>query len=601
MFKSISLSFNSLKLKDKIHYLFLLIGRSISSFLDVLGILAIGLTISALTSNGTKYVSIIGHEVNVASQDSIKLLALFVLIVFTIKGVTGIAFTAATTRLFTRLEISKVNELISGYFSGDLKSMQKISRGEVQHSLSGSTQASLGGTLTPFSILISELSLLIYVTATYFFVNWGMALVTMLYFLLVGTIILQITAKYQKRSLKKMIDDLQMSQNVLVGMLDTYREIFVTGTQRHFINNFLEKRVGQARYSGLMNLLGVIPRYILELALVIGLFIILTFNEVFLRTDASIAELGVFLAGAMRIVASMVPLQNSVNSIRGAAQEAEASRVLSSLLINTQNSEPVSQSKILNIKGETQPLKVHASGVYYGHNGPNEPLLNNIDLEISPGEFVAIVGPSGAGKTTLVDLLLGLLKPQKGYCKIDNIESSAFIHNCPGLVSYVPQRPGLIDGNIIENIALGVPPEEIDLDRVHEAIRMANLEDFIANRDGGVFSTIGKQKDTLSGGQIQRLGLARAFYNKPKLLVLDEATSALDAISESWISEIISGLNGNVTVIIIAHRLSTVKAADKIFMMENGSITESGSFSELVRKSPTFSEFVKLMNVTPAE
>lgn len=568
-------------------------GRSASSALDVIGILSIGLTISVLSSGG-KQTQALGINLDSGNPQTISNLALVVLAVFTLKGFTGIAFTAATTKLFASLEKQYAGELAGQYFTSNLSIVSSISRGQVTHALTSAIQASLGGILTPFSIFIAELSLLVYVLITFFAVNWQLAFMTLTYFMIIGFLIQQISGKFQKQSLAKMITDLQQSQNTLIGMIDAFREMFVGGSTEFYINQFVDRRQSQAKYAGLMTLLGVVPRYILEFALVVGLFIILNFNQLFFGSSASLAILGVFLAGAMRVVASMVPLQNSLSSMRSAGLEAEVAWGLEQLV--GPEKEMTLENNIKDTISEA-PLSVIATELSFSHKKGNQ-ILNDLNLQVAPGSFVALIGPSGAGKTTLTDLLLGLLLPDSGNCTIDSIPSANFVRTFPGKVAYVPQRPGLIDGTLIENIALGEDLSKVDLNWIEKVIEMAHLEEVVSMLPEGIHSSVGQQKTALSGGQAQRLGLARAFYQRPKLLVLDEATSALDAISENKITDSIESLRGKVTVIVIAHRLSTVRSADKVFLIDQGQVKAEGKFDELVSKNPMVAEFVRLLNVS---
>jgi len=206
------------------------------------------------------------------------------------------------------------------------------------------------------------------------------------------------------------------------------------------------------------------------------------------------------------------------------------------------------------------------------------------------------VGPSGAGKTTLVDLLLGLHNPDTGSVAIDGIDPRVLREESPGLLSYVPQRPGLVSGSIAQNVALGVPSPEIDEVAVLQALEKAQLGELITTIPGGIHASLGSHADSLSGGQIQRLGLARALYTNPRLIILDEATSALDAATEASIAHAIQSLGSATTVIVIAHRLSTIQHADTVFVMDNAHVVASGTFKEIRKKVPMIEEYVRLMS-----
>ena len=241
-------------------------------------------------------------------------------------------------------------------------------------------------------------------------------------------------------------------------------------------------------------------------------------------------------------------------------------------------------------------LGVEFEGVSYTHLNKDEETIRDVSLSIPAGAYVAIVGPSGAGKTTLVDLLLGLYDPDKGAVSVAGIDPRVLREEAPGLVSYVPQRPGLISGSIAQNIALGVPEAEIDEAQVESVLKKAQLFDFVKTLPEGIHSSLGSHADALSGGQIQRLGFARALYSKPRLVILDEATSALDAATEASVAANIKNVGAETTVVVIAHRLSTIQDADTVFVMDDGRIVASGTFPEVRKKVPMVEEYVKLMS-----
>jgi ATP-binding cassette subfamily C protein len=207
------------------------------------------------------------------------------------------------------------------------------------------------------------------------------------------------------------------------------------------------------------------------------------------------------------------------------------------------------------------------------------------------------MGPSGAGKSTIADLLCAVLTPTSG--TIVRTESSILLEDFSrqGRVSYVPQRPGLVSGTILENVALAESDEEVNREQALEAMKLANLADLISDLPDGLDTPLGKLQDGLSGGQMQRLGLARALYTKPGLLVMDEATSALDAESEAEIQKALDAMRGKVTVVLIAHRLNTIQHADKVILVEDGQVRDSGTFKELIARNPSVERVVDLMKV----
>jgi ABC-type multidrug transport system fused ATPase/permease subunit len=241
-------------------------------------------------------------------------------------------------------------------------------------------------------------------------------------------------------------------------------------------------------------------------------------------------------------------------------------------------------------------LGVSFDNVVFTHLDKNEPTIKGVTFSISSGGYEALIGPSGAGKTTLVDLLLGLYKPDSGSILVDGRDPRVLREESPGLISYVPQRPGLVSGSIANNVALGQTDDEIDEEGVREALRKAQLLEFVDTLPQGIHSSLGVHSDSLSGGQIQRLGFARALYTNPRLVVLDEATSALDAATEASVASSIKNVGDETTVVVIAHRLSTIQDADQVHVVDDGRIVASGTFPEVRRKVPMVEEYVQLMS-----
>jgi HlyD family secretion protein len=202
---------------------------------------------------------------------------------------------------------------------------------------------------------------------------------------------------------------------------------------------------------------------------------------------------------------------------------------------------------------------------------------------------VGIVGPSGSGKSTLIDILLGLIKPHEGHLKIDNIIIDN--KNCrswQNRIGFVAQSIFLSDRTFAENVAFGISKDEINFDRVKKALKMAHLDDLVASLENGINTNVGERGVQLSGGQRQRIGIARALYHEADVLIFDEATSSLDGITEQMIMEAINKFSGHKTIILIAHRLKTVKDCDKLFFINNGQVTDSGTYDELIETNVDF-------------
>jgi len=241
--------------------------------------------------------------------------------------------------------------------------------------------------------------------------------------------------------------------------------------------------------------------------------------------------------------------------------------------------------------------EIEISNLYFKYPTNATGTIINVNLLIKPGSLVAFVGPSGAGKTTLIDLILGVLNPDLGNIKISGMSPGEAIVNWPGAIAYVPQDVMITNGSVRENVALGYPVEEQLDDLIMEALNIAQLSDFVETGRMSLSAHVGERGSKISGGQRQRLGIARAMYTRPKLLVLDEATSSLDGQTEFDISNAILALKGTVTVLMIAHRLSTVRNADTVVYLDQGRIVAQGTFDEVRSIIPNFDKQASLMGL----
>jgi ATP-binding cassette subfamily C protein len=241
--------------------------------------------------------------------------------------------------------------------------------------------------------------------------------------------------------------------------------------------------------------------------------------------------------------------------------------------------------------------KVELVNVSYSYPNNDSFSMKDISFTVPVGGSLAIVGKTGCGKSTLVDLLLGILEPSKGSALISGLPPSLAVKEWSGLIGYVPQDFAFLNGTVRQNVAIAMPDAEIIDEQVWNCLRLVELEDLFSESQGGLDSLIGERGIRLSGGQRQRLGIARALYSNPKLLVLDEATSALDAETEEVISKTIRSLTNSVTLIVIAHRITTVQKVDHVIYLEDGQIKGEGSFEDVRAKVPDFEKQASLMGL----
>lgn len=303
--------------------------------------------------------------------------------------------------------------------------------------------------------------------------------------------------------------------------------------------------------------------------------------------------LGVFVAASSRIVPSIMRLMAALGNIRFAHQAM-------TLLIRERRGmrqdladDHTPPSTLVIPKGE-----IVLRGVSFNYPGTQVQVLDDVHLSIRAGESVALVGGSGAGKSTAVDIVLGLLRPSAGEVLVGGVNIRDNLAAWQKQLAVVPQDVHLLDATLAQNIAFDLP---LDLDRIAEVIARAQLQDLVQASEKGVMAEVGDRGKRLSGGQRQRIGIARALYRQPKVLVLDEATSALDNETENRVGETIRALHGSLTQIIVAHRLTTVQHCDQVVLMNGGRVAGSGTFSQLASSNEQFANLVRLGTLVAAD
>jgi len=601
MFAAARLALGYLTPRQRVRYFMLVTFRALTGFLDVFGIFLVGYIASAGaaavtdSSGGGSTTTLLGIALPRLSQNDLILLIAFVLIVFVGKALLAVLLTRTMTSFLARIETKNAIDISELILRGSLDDMKRYSKAQFQYAVTSSTSALFTGILNNVATLFSEGFLLLVVVVGFFVVNPVAALFALAYFTVVIVAIQFIIGKSIKRAGIESASGSIDTTNAISDVVDSFREISVLAKQDLFLERLTESRGRLSRSAATFAFLGGMPRYVVETSLILGVVIFVGQQFLFGTLASGIVTVGVFLTGGVRIMASLLPLQGAVTMI---AQNYHQS-ALAVELLNRERALPDRAS--IEVPAEVvvdpdRPLGVQVSHAHFRYPDDETDTLADVSLDVEAGSYVAIIGPSGAGKTTLVDLVLGLISPDSGTVRIGGLDPLVLRGVAPGLVSYVSQKPGLVSGSIAENVALGVHPDRIDHGLVDASLRSAYLSDFVATLPEGSASSVGAQADALSGGQIQRIGLARALYAKPRLLILDEATSGLDAGSEAFISESLRKLHGDVTVIVIAHRLSTVQHADIVHVVQDGRLTASGDFASLRKTVPMVADYVKLMS-----
>lgn len=375
--------------------------------------------------------------------------------------------------------------------------------------------------------------------------------------------------------------------------LASIKDVKVTGREPFFLAAYRHVRSVHAVAEASSQALPQLPRPILEI--VVGGGIVLVMLVVLLQGRATadiVSLLALFAMGSFRILPGVNRMVYAYTSIRtnGPAVERVAKDFFDPALSDLP--QPAAHSHFRF--SDTIELK----NVSFAYADSVVPTLKSVSLTVRRGQTIGLVGSSGAGKSTLVDLLLGLLRPQQGEVLVDGRDIARDQRAWQQLIGYVPQTISLIDDTLRNNVAFGVDTSQIDDAQVWRALALARLDGFVRTLPDGLETMLGERGVRLSGGQRQRVGLARALYRDPEVLVLDEATSALDNESERQVTEAIEALHGNKTVIVIAHRLSTVERCDRLVLLHDGAIVDDGTFMDLATRNPGFREMVRLATLT---
>ena len=581
----------------------------ISSALDLVGVLLMGLVgalaVTTIQSQPAPQVVVsiaefFGLE-GLSNQALVCVFAGTAAVVLLIKsGVSSLL----TRRVFVFL--ANRQALVSARLASELLSrpitfLQQRSSQETAYALIQGAASATISILGQLVIIVTELAVLIVLAIALLFIDPWVTLGAIAFFALVALVLHRLMGNWASRLGRTGAEADIASLNTLQDAMSTYREITVLHRRDFYVEKFQDLRWKSASVSADRTFILQVPKYVFEGALVIGGVALA--GTLFVTKDsvAAVGTLALFLAAASRVMPSLLRLQGAAITLRDNAAAAVSTFELAEAL-KPSDEDPPSEAKqdVREPEGSTleasEPIAVNVENVTFSYPTSDVPAIRDANLAIPAGSSLALVGPSGSGKSTLADLILGVLEPTQGTVRLSGIEPRALAAASPGCIGYVPQSVSLVGGSVRENVALGLPPESVSDEQIWEALQDAHL-DSVFRSPTSLHQQIGENGVRLSGGQRQRLGIARAFLLRPQLLVLDEATSALDAETESSITEVIDGLRGRVTVVVVAHRLSTVRGADLVAYVSEGRISAIGGFEELRSRVPELERQAALMGL----
>jgi len=595
------LTFNSIgKILDKRtrRKLFgLAIARVAANLLDLVGLAGIALLATSFGSlasgSATRApLNIPGFGEVLINEVQAVLIAAGVAIVFLMKSGFSIWLNLLTSLTVAGLEGRFSKELAEDFFAAAKSDSDASpeSVAEFQNRVLYSTGA-ISSFLNARLSFIAEASLLVAMVAIFLAVN---PIATVSMFAFMGTVLFFLNRMIGFRIKRNGLMQMKGYETALQTSRDLFgvkREALSSGVTPSWLTKFAAGRSQAAQGAAVIYTLNGLPRYVVETSLILGIFAFIGGVVVFSDLPTQAVTIGVFMAGGLRLVASMLPLQAAFNAMQDGSNRGGPA--YQALIERRAVSAQQPEHSDIQVSGNPG---ITFSSVGFTYPGSDASVLESISFEIQPLTKVAIVGPSGAGKSTIFDLATGFREPTSGSIKVGELNPRDILFGAPGTFGIVTQRPHLVTGSIIENVSL-IEDAATNREKVKESLVRAGLRHFTAPENWFELQ-IRPDSGQLSGGEIQRLGLARALYRDPKILFLDEATSALDAETEAEITKVLQSLKNEMTVVLIAHRLSTVMHADKIIYLDQGKIVAEGTFGELKSKVPDFAKAVELMDLS---
>jgi len=439
-------------------------------------------------------------------------------------------------------------------------------------------------------LFISSMLILVAILLTLFVINTMVALISIVSFSILYGLISWLSRKHLNDNAQYLSYGSTQAVKALQEGLGAIRDVLLDGSQPFYCEIYHRSDYPLRLALGNNVFIGGSPRYIIE-ASIIGLMAILAYslNSGSGGVASALPVLGALALGAQRMLPALQQMYIAWSSIAGThASIADTLELLDQPL-------PVEA-----LKSAPTPLAFRDTicfdSVYFRYGSDSPWVLRDFSLNISKGSRIGLVGSTGSGKSTVLDLLMGLTEPTEGTILIDGhpLTSSDRRRAWQQIIAHVPQSIYLADGTLVENIAFGVLPDEVDMSRVRQVARQAQIAEFIESRAGGYNAFVGERGICLSGGQRQRIGIARALYKKAEVLIFDEATSALDNRTEKNLMKTVEGLNRNLTIVMVAHRLSTVKRCETIVELEQGQIIAQGSYDQLLGCSQSFREMAQV-------
>lgn len=578
--------------------------------LDLLGILLFGvvaaLSASAIAGQQSETLDSVLNVTGLSEVDEVYLaivLAAIAGFVFVIKSVVTFLLIRRSFRFLANRQARVSSRLAERLLSRPLLDVQRNPSQQNAYALTDGVNAATIGILGNSVVIVAEVAVLAVIFVGLLAIETVVAVFTIVFFGVLGLIMNRALGNWARR-LGSQISAAEIASYTSVqDALRTYRETSVSGRRVLFIEKFQGLRWRAAKYQADSRIMVQVSKYVFEVGLILGGAALAVSQILTREVVAAVAVIAVFLTAASRIMPALLRLQQASLGIRQGGGIAKPTFELHDHLeseVEVYEVDVDLRRRVLSglaaAYDDFSP-SVRLRDVTLSYPGADRPAIANTSLSVEPGEAVALVGPTGAGKSTIADVILGVAAPDSGSVLVSGVAPTNAVSEWPGAMAYVPQDVAVLNGTIRDNVALGLPPDSFDDELVWEALDRAHLEQMLRAEREGLDTVVGEHGVRLSGGQRQRLGLARALFTRPRLLVLDEATSALDAETERAVSDALQELEGDVTLVIVAHRLATIRHCNQVMYIEEGVVKALGTFEEVRAQQPNFDRQAQLLGL----
>ena len=590
-------SVNLLDEESKRRIVFATLALSCLAIVDVIAIGLVGL-LSLMTLEGispgnssnkvVEVLRILNIE-NLSFQAQASVLAILIALCFIGRILISILVTRKMLSFLSHRSVGISKKLMNIILQRDAGEVKAISRSSINYGLTEGVDRIVVGVIGSVMNIGSDFTLIAILIISLNFIDFTLGITSVIFFGLIGVAIYIRQGNVSARLGKTLSAKRMEISDQLFGVIDSIREVHLRGTLQSSISSITNLRASQSQAWAQMSFQPFMAKYYLEIGMVLGAIIV--GGVQFLTHDAkhAVGYLSLFLAAGVRIIPSILRLHSSLINIRSSSGVAAVTLELLSLAPVARTGAQV-QNNLESFPG------IRFSNVFFKYENNADFSLNDVNIGIERNKFTALVGPSGSGKSTIFDLALGFLSPKVGLVTVEGAQPIDFIKEHPGEISLVPQQVNISKETLRQNLLLGYDRHLNDED-LYELLASLELSDLIDSLPNGLDSELGEFGTRLSGGQRQRIGIARAVCTSPKYLFLDEATSSLDAATENVIMKFLASMKSKMTIVVIAHRLTTVQAADQVIYVESGEVLSSGTFNEVREKVPNFELQAGLMGI----